>query len=141
MRITQFIPYVLFCGTLSAFAAPTSVTANHPILGAWKWITPNQGCSEVYHYKADGTNLFSSGAEEGTSQYEITATPNFNGFYKLIDHNITDNGKKDCRGIVVQAGVNSILFVHFLPIDGQMVMCYKESLDACFGPLTRQKEF
>ncbi len=155
MRIAYLATAFLLSSSWSVFAAtePTSAVPasqaatqttatllpeNHPILGVWKWITPNSDCSETYEFKTNSRMVFSSGAEEGISEIEVTLKPSMNGFYRLINKVIADNGKKDCRGEPGKAGVNSVIYVYFLPTSNQMKMCYKETSDSCFGPLTRQ---
>jgi len=128
----------------AALTSPTSASQaallpkDHPLLGVWKWVTPNSDCSENYEFKSNGRMVFSSGAEEGISEIEVTLKPSANHFYRFTNKVIADNGKKDCRGEPGKAGVTSVIYVYFLPTSNQMKMCYKETSDSCFGPLTRQ---
>ncbi len=138
MRIAHFTAAFLLCSSFSAFAASTLLPENHPILGVWKWITPNSDCSETYNFKANGQMLFSSGDEDGVSEVDVTAKPSLGGFYRFTNKVIADNGKKDCRGEPGKAGVNTVIYTYFLPTSNQMMMCYKETSDSCFGPLTHQ---
>lgn len=155
MRIAHLVTAFLLSGSWSAFAAteptpvaPASQSAtqatatllpeNHPILGVWKWVTPHSDCSETYTFKSNGQMVFSSGAEDGISEIVVAEKPSLNGFYRFTNKVIADNGKNDCRGEPGKVGVNSVIYVYFLPTSNQMKMCYKETSDSCFGPLTRQ---
>ncbi|MDE2422322.1 MAG: hypothetical protein KGO49_14225 [Gammaproteobacteria bacterium] len=161
MRIAYLATAFLLSSSLSAVAAaPTESTStnstsaasasqtsasqpallpkDHPLLGVWKWVTPNSDCSETYEFKSNSRMVFSSGAEEGISEIEVTLKPSVNNFYRFTNKVIADNGKKDCRGEPGKAGVTSVIYVYFLPTNNQMKMCYKETSDSCFGPLTRQ---
>lgn len=154
LRITYLATAVILVSSFSVFAAdptptapqaaPTSQTApllipeHHPILGVWKWITPNSDCSETYEFKPNSRMVFSSGAEEGISEIEVTLKPSVNGFYRFTNKVIADNGQKDCRGEPGKAGITSVVYPYFLPTSNQMMMCYNETRDNCFGPLTRQ---
>ena len=138
MRIAYLTAAFLFCSSLNAVAASTLLPEDHPLLGVWKWTTPHSDCSEVYNFKSNGQLLFSSGDEDGVSEFDVAVKPSLSGFYQFTNRVIADNGKKDCRGQAGEVGVNTVIYAYFLPTSNQMMMCYKETLDSCFGPLTHQ---
>lgn len=116
------------------------VTPDHPILGTWVFALPGQNCSETYRFFPNGTSRVTSGEEEAESEYEISAQPGVNGFYRLVDTVTKDNGKKDCMGQVTPAGDKATNYIRFHPSGNAFVMCQAESLDTCFGPLNRVKD-
>ena len=69
--------------------------------------------------------------------YEIAASPNAKGFYKLVDRIIRENGKLDCFGGPTEPGVSAIIFIRFGPSGNNFVACEAESPDNCIGPLQR----
>jgi hypothetical protein len=142
LRIAHLTTVLLLLSSMGAFAAPsitpTLLPDDHPILGVWSWTTPRTDCSEIYNFKANGQMLFSSGDEDGVSEVNVGTKPSLNGFYQFTNKVIADNGKKDCRGIAGEVGVNTVIYAHFLPTSNQMMMCYQENMSSCFGPLTRQ---
>ncbi|MES2129888.1 MAG: hypothetical protein V4463_21650 [Pseudomonadota bacterium] len=118
-----------------ALAAP--LPASHPILGIWRLTVPDGSCSETYRFRGDGTTLVTSAEEVSESVFEIPAEPDANGFYKLVDTIVKDNGKKDCSGDIMKLGAKSTNFVRFHPSGMIFVMCRATSLDACIGPFRR----
>jgi hypothetical protein len=110
---------------------------NHPVLGAWSWRVQNGNCVETYLFRADGTTLVTSGANVGESAYEISAEPSSMGFYRWNDRITKDNGKRDCSGQNIQVGHEEVNFIRFDPQGESLIVCEREALDACFGPLTR----
>lgn len=139
MRIAHITAAFFLLSSLNAFAAPILLPDDHPILGVWKWTTPRAGCSEIYNFKSNGQMLFSSGEEDGVSEVDVALKPSLSGFYRFKNQVIADNGKIDCRGQPGVVGVDSVIYAYFLPKSNQMMMCYKESLNSCFGPLTHQE--
>lgn len=119
----------------AAQAKPPS--ADHPILGVWRLTLPDGSCSETYRFRGDGTTFVTSADEVSESEFDIPAQPSAKGFYKLTDHIVKDNGKKDCIGGITKIGTKATHFVQFHPSGSLFVMCEKESLDACIGPFLR----
>ena len=120
-----------------AMAAPPA--ADHPILGIWKLTLPDGSCSEIYHFRGDGTTLVTSAQEVAQSEFDIPAQPSAKGFYKLEDRLVKDNGKKDCIGQITKVGTRAIHFVQIHPSGTLFLMCTAESLDACIGPFLRMQ--
>jgi hypothetical protein len=110
---------------------------DHPILGAWTFTIPDSHCSETYEFRADGTLLSISGEARSERVYEITASPNPEGFYTLVDKVIRENGKLDCFGEPTEPGVSAIIFIRFSNSGHSFVACEVESPDNCIGPLQR----
>ncbi|SHG57097.1 hypothetical protein [Massilia sp. CF038] len=124
-----------------ALLAPAAVAAppanDHPILGIWLLSLPDGSCAEIYRFRGDGTSFVTSADEVSESEFNIPAKPDASGFYKLEDHIVKGNGKKDCGGSVTKIGTRATHFVQFHPSGSLFVMCIKESLDACIGPFLR----
>ncbi|WP_162818047.1 hypothetical protein [Aquirhabdus parva] len=133
-----YLAAALLFSSLSYAADPALIASNHPILGVWKWTTPNAGCSELYNFKANNRLGFASGAEVGESLYTVSAEPSPKGYYRIENTVASDNGSNDCRGQPGQSGMHSTLFARFSPDGKQVKMCFGESDDQCFGPLTRE---
>lgn len=95
-RLTIFA--TAFC-TLSSVAAPSFPVrppSGHPIIGKWQWTRDTNQCTGVYEFKADVTAPIVRGAERTDNTYEVGATPDINGFYKLTMTIVKDYGDKDC---------------------------------------------
>lgn len=120
-----------------ALAAPPAPDPNHPILGIWQLTLPDGSCSEIYRFRGDGTTIVTSAAEVSESQFTIPAEPSKNGYYRLVDTIVKDNGEKDCLGQVMQVGTSATNFVLFHPSGALFLMCATESTDSCIGPFER----
>jgi hypothetical protein len=116
---------------------PVPLEPGHPVVGTWKFTLPSGTCSEMYYIHQDGTTLVTSGEEVVETIYEISSIPSARGFYKWVDKIVKDNGKKDCSGQTMQLGHEATNFIRVHPSGEMLVVCQKESLEACFGPLTR----
>jgi hypothetical protein len=121
--------------TSSAVAAP--VSHGHPLLGTWTFVVADGSCEETYRFRSDGSTVVTSGEEVAESNYEISAKPSADGYYKWVDTIVKDNGKKDCGGEITAPGRAITSFVRFNPSGEMLIICRAESLDACFGPLVR----
>jgi hypothetical protein len=132
---------LLFAGALCVFAASGSMAAGpmpgHPILGAWTFTVPDGGCEETYEFRPDGTLLASSGEARSERTYRITDAPDAQGFYRLVDKVVRENGKLDCFGEPTEPGSSATIFILFDPGGDRFVACESESPDACLGPLLR----
>ena len=128
-----FIALLLAAGGVQALPPAQS----HPILGIWRLTLPDGSCSETYRFRGDGTTLVTSAEEISESRFEIPPEPSSNGFYKLQDTIVKDNGKKDCSGAVMQVGHKATHYIQFHPSGRLFLMCAQESLDACIGPFER----
>jgi len=118
----------------AAFAAPPR---GHPLLGAWTFVVPNTDCTETYRFRSDGTSLVTSGEEVAESTFEVAAGPSPAGFYRWEDTITKDNLKKDCSGAISEIGHSSTNYIRFNPDREMMIICRKESVDECVGPLKR----
>ncbi|UVW27538.1 hypothetical protein [Massilia sp. H6] len=125
----------------SLLAAPLQAAppADHPIVGIWTLSLPTLGCSETYRFRADGTTLVTSAEEVSESQYRIPDKPSANGFYRLDDQVVKDNGKKDCAGVIMKAGARATNFIRFHPSGMLFLMCADETMTSCIGPFQRVK--
>lgn len=111
----------------------------HPIVGTWTFRVPDSTCVETYFYRSDGTTLVTSAEEVAETRYEISPKPNAEGFYRMVDTLVKDNGKKDCAGQITEAGQVSTRYVRFDPSGALMLLCADESLRACIGPMVRAR--
>lgn len=134
----------LFCGLAAAQtvkptpSAPVTAPAPHPLVGTWSWTLAGKACTETWQYGAKGTRLNTSGEEVTRGDYEISAAPNAQGFYRLTDTVTDSNGKRDCSGDLHEASDPTVVrFIQFSPKQDQLIVCKAESLQACFGPLKR----
>lgn len=108
----------------------------HPIIGIWR--IDVDGCTETYEFLPDGTRHVTSGMEIAKSVYTISDIPLENGFYKIQDKIISDNGKPDCLGQAKDMTGHSIeLFVKFNSTTDEVIFCFEESIDTCFGPFQK----
>lgn len=108
----------------------------HPIIGVWR--IDVDGCTETYDFLPDGTRHVTSGMEIAESVYTISDIPLESGFYKIQDKIIKDNGKPDCLGKASDMTGHSIeLFVQFSSTMDEVVFCFEESIDTCFGPFQK----
>lgn len=121
----------------AAHAAGPLPRANHPLLGIWRLELPQIGCYETYHFRADGTSLVTSADEVSESEYQVMDKPSAQGFYRLEDHIIKDNGKKDCAGEITKPGAKAVNYLRFHPSNSLFLMCADESMKTCIGPFER----
>lgn len=119
-------------------AGPPAPTLDHPIVGTWSWVTFGGTCTETWQYRPNRTMLGTSGEEVAEKSYEIAATPDARGFYRLVETVVRQNDKRDCSGAVLDGpGEQSTRFVQFSPQGDKLLVCRTAALTACFGPLQR----
>jgi hypothetical protein len=119
-------------------AGPPVAAFEHPLLGSWTWVTFGGSCTETLRFQANRRVLGTSGEEVTEKQYEVAATPDARGFYRLQETVIRQNDKKDCSGVMAEGpGEQSTRFIQFSPQGDQMLVCQSAALTACFGPLKR----
>jgi hypothetical protein len=132
---------LLAAGMLCAAAASVGMAAGpmpgHPILGTWTFSVPNANCAETYEFRPDGTLLASSGEAQSERTYRITDAPDAQGFYRLVDKVIRENGRLDCFGEPTEPGFSATIFIRFDASGERFVACESESPDVCIGPLRR----
>ncbi len=131
-------------GASTALAAdPPSRPASsglHPIAGTWSWTPFNSRCVETFQYRSNNTMLGASGEAVAEWNYTVTPQASEKGFYEVVETSMRQNGKKDCSGDTVDSlGLVNIRFIQFSPARDQMLVCRSPSLEACFGPLKRQR--
>lgn len=122
-------------GTVAASA--TSLYAAHPLVGTWRFDVPDTGCAEIYRFRADGTSIVTSGSEVAESEFKVSATPSSRGFYTWTDTIVKDNGKPDCSGQITGVGRKTTNYIRFDRSGQRFIVCRREDLRACFGPLQR----
>ena len=134
---------LLLATTLCSFPAHAADQAGvskalHPIVSTWSWALFGGKCRETFQYRADNTMLSTSAGAATQWTYDITASPDALGFYKIVEKPVKTDGKKDCSGDVVNTdGSEVIKFIQMSPTRDRFIACKAESLDACFGPLGR----
>lgn len=141
-KLTGLALISLFCGLAAAQTAKPAPSAPapapHPLVGTWSWTLAGKACTETWQYSVKGTRLNTSGEEVTRGDYEISAAPSAQGFYRLTDTVTDSNGKRDCSGDLHEASDPPVVrFIQFSPKQDQFIVCKAESLQACFGPLKR----
>jgi hypothetical protein len=110
-----------------------------PILGTWTFTVPGRHCSETDEFRTNGTMLSSSSKARPERAYEITALPNAQGFYRLIDRVIQKTGRLDSFGEPTAPGVSVIIFIRFSPAATSFEACEAGPPHNCIGPLQRMR--
>jgi len=130
---------ILAVGALAgaAVSQASEVSADHPIVGTWRFTLPDGSCDETYRFRTDGTSVVTSGDEVAESEYRIAARPSGNGFYEWVDTIVKDNGKQDCAGQITDVGRKTTNYIRFDAAGQRFIVCRAENLQACFGPLRR----
>jgi hypothetical protein len=126
--------------TLSAAAAGESAPAPpaHPLVGTWSWSVFGGKCVETWQYRADGIMLGTSGEAVTEWTYVVSPQAGPDGFYKVGQNLMRENGKKDCSGDSAQEpGASATAYLQLNPARDRYISCKGESLAACFGPLRR----
>ncbi|WP_431095961.1 hypothetical protein [Polaromonas aquatica] len=135
---TLFCSFAVAQTARPAPVAPATAPVPHPLVGTWSWTLAGKACTETWQYSAKGTRLVTSGEEVTRGDYEISAAPSAQGFYRLTDTVTGGNGKRDCSGDLHEASDPPVVrFIQFSPKQDQLIVCKAESLQACFGPLKR----
>jgi len=137
-RTLSFLaPLLLTAPLLHAQGAP-SASFGHPIVGTWSWVTFGGRCTETWQFRHNRTLLSTSGQEVAEKKYDIAATADAQGFYKLVETVVRQNDKPDCAGAMLEGpGEQSTRFIQFSPKGDKLLVCQAAALNACFGPLTR----
>jgi len=125
-------------GLAAAQADARGPGETHPLVGKWRWTVKQNGCTETYDFRADGTAQVVSGAERSDNSFTVSREPDAKGFYKL-DMTITkDHGGKDCSDVDKDdTGQRHTNFLLFEPTREMYQSCADASLGQCFGPLKR----
>jgi hypothetical protein len=139
--------------SIAAFAAVTSIflpqssiaqtppPSGHPLVGKWQWTRPQNKCTEVYDFRADGTAPVTSGAEKTDNTYSVGVDPDQNGFYRLTMKSTKDYGGKDCGDDESDStGQESTNYILFDPSKTMHIVCADPKMERCFGPLRRVSE-
>jgi hypothetical protein len=112
-----------------------------PIVGKWSWTRSANNCTETYEYRADGTFDVTSGAEVASGKFEISPTPDANGFFALKSQTLKTNGGRDCSDSSGQTDDKPYtVYVIFHAAQPLHLVCEKPLLENCFGPFRRVRE-
>jgi hypothetical protein len=131
---------LLALGTSFPSAAQAPVHARTLLLGTWTWTRSVNNCAETHTYRPDGSRSSISGLERSDSRYEISNQPSAEGFWKLDVTTIKDYGGKDCADTEAdETGLSWSLYLRFDGTGNQLIYCYEQSLNNCYGPFTRAK--
>ena len=132
----------LFAAALLLSTAAWAEESGPPgIVGKWTWTRTENACTEVYDYLADGTVHVVSGDEATDNTYAIDATPDRNGFFKMVLKVVKDYGGKDCADSEEDStGQEQAVYVLFHTSKPLHVVCRDPDLETCYGPLRRVQE-
>jgi hypothetical protein len=124
---------------MSVAALAQSPITESPILGRWSFT--EDGCTDTYHFRKDGTFSSTSGAESRDGRFTIELLPgNPNAPYKAVRTNLRDNRGKDCVGSSKDdSGTRDTRYLIFNQSKDQMMVCSSPDAQKCFGPLVRQR--
>ena len=114
--------------------------APHLLVGTWNWTVFSGQCAETLQYSADGVLIATSGQAVTAWRYVASATPDAQGFYKVVETYLRTNGKKDCQGDTLEDDdFEATLFVQLSPAKDRLIVCKTATLAACYGPLKREQ--
>jgi len=147
MRFIPLVFTVLFVQLTYITSIKTAIAeqlpvdqASNPLVGTWEWTNIKNGCNETYIFSTDGSSHITSGTETSTARYVLSEQPSGKGFYKVTLTIVKDHGGQDCSEEVVDnTGQEYINFLAFHPSGNQYVVCEKETIDSCIGPLKKMK--
>lgn len=109
---------------------------NTPLYGTWSWTRPENHCTEIYDFRADGNAYVISGAERTEARYALSPKPGPQGRQRLVITTTKYHSGKDCAERSEDTtGKPATSYVLFLPGRKQLILCNDETSDACFGPL------
>jgi hypothetical protein len=133
---------VALAATLLACSAALAqgATDNRPLVGAWTWAVPINGCVERYVYRADGTSETTSRNETTKGTYRLGAQPAANGRYRLERVTTADNRGVDCADADSdETGLSHVVYVEFDDKRQRHWVCADERSDRCLGPLNKSE--
>lgn len=134
----SFAASLLLTAPLLLAQGVPAASFGHPIVGTWSWVTFGGACTETWQFRPNRTLLSTSGQEVAEKRYDIAATPDAQGFYKLVETVLRQNDKKDCAGATLEGpGEQTTRFIQFSPQGDKLLVCQGAALSACFGPLRR----
>lgn len=138
LRILLLVSGLLGAASPLLAAGPPAAAPGQPIVGTWSWVTFGGSCTETWQFRPNGTMLGTSGEEVAEKKYEMAATPDAGGFYRLVETVVRQNDKKDCSGALLEGpGEQSTRYIQFSPQGDKLLVCQTAALSACFGPLRR----
>jgi len=137
LACTFVVSALLASVALAQTVTRTPLPANHPLVGTWRLQVPNTQCHEIYQIKADGTTSVTSAGQAAESEFEMDLQPSPKGYYKWVDRITKDNGKPDCMGSVMEVGHVATNYLLLHPDKKRFLMCEKEEINTCVGPLVR----
>lgn len=136
--MTVLVRGLLAVATVFAASGATDAAEPHPLIGRWTWTVPDNGCSETYTWRADGTGFVTSGAEVTETRFKFSTQPDRNGFYTFMDEVVKDHGGKDCANVDKNdRGRKVTLYILLHDAGDQILICTRPKQDRCFGPLSR----
>lgn len=112
--------------------ATAAVRPDHQIVGTWTHTLRNE-CTELYTFRADGTNSVTSGEEISTGSYTISDQPNERGVYTMVDTIASNNGKPDCMGGTTPIGDVATVYVKFSTTGNGVLVCYDLTMRSCYS--------
>ncbi len=131
-----FLTATLTLGNASMAQTPAPI--DHPLIGKWRWTKPENKCTEVFDFRADGTAPVVSGDEKTENTYTVSSSADRNGFYQLNMKTIKDLGGKDCGDDSSDTtNQETTHFILFEPQKSMHIVCAEPRIGRCYGPLTR----
>lgn len=132
---------ILLAAVLGIASSACAGDESSAIVGKWTWTRAENACTEVYDYRTDGTLQVQSGAEKTDNTYSIAASPDENGFFRMVLKIVKDYGGTDCGDSDEDStGQENEVYVVFHSSKSIHAICRDPNLDACYGPLRRIKE-
>ncbi|MBL8381577.1 MAG: hypothetical protein JNM90_00765 [Burkholderiales bacterium] len=125
---------------LLAWPADPVLAQVQSLVGRWTWTRPVNKCTETYVYRRDGTFTVTSGKEVASGRYEVSGTPDDNGFFTLTGRTLRTNGGRDCSdagSTATELAKPYTVYVAFHRTEPMHLVCYEATLENCFGPLRR----
>ena len=134
---------ILSCAAMaflsSSLQAETTLPKEHPLVGLWRINLPEQRCSEIYDIRTDGTTQILSGGQIVKTRYDISLTPDTQGFYRWVDTVMQVNSEPDCMGNVVPNGNVATNYIVLHGSGAKFMMCQKADLETCFGTFLKEE--
>lgn len=115
----------------------TPLRADHPLLGAWQFISPDGTCAETYRIDRSGSTLVTSAEEVAETRFTLSDQPSARGYYKWVDTLVKDNGKKDCSGQITKPPRTTTNYLLLNPGHDRFIICSAEDGRRCFGPFVK----
>lgn len=103
-----------------------------------RWVFPDQGCTEYFDYRANGSFTSTSFHEKVEGRYSVERIRGSNATMKIRRVVRYDNRQADCQGSRLDAtGLRTIHYLVFDASKKRLRVCEDAAANRCFGPLLR----